>query len=141
MKRDNLIYWIATSVIAAVMTFSVVNFTFNDHFLYPEGAFKHLGLPGYFKIELTIAKTLGILVLLAPGIPVKLKEFAYAGFAITLVSGSIAHGATGDRIMYVIDPLLFLGVLSVSYYYFLKRTGQLVKSSREAVKKDEKVYG
>jgi hypothetical protein len=47
----------------------------------PEGAFVHPGLPGWFKAELTTAKILGVLALLIPSIPVKLKEFAYSGSA------------------------------------------------------------
>src|SRR5207302_10614872 len=42
-------------------------------------AFKHLGYPGYFRVELSWAKFLGIAVLLAP-VPARLKEWAYAGF-------------------------------------------------------------
>ncbi len=77
----------------------------------PEGAFVHLQLPNYFRIELTIAKTLGVLALLIPSVPLKVKEFAYFGFAITLVSASIAHFAVGDAgrpplyAFYIIDPL------------------------------------
>jgi hypothetical protein len=51
------------------------------------------------------------------------KEFAYFGFAITLVSASIAHFGRGDaslNMLYVIDPLVFLGLLIVSYFYFEK---------------------
>ena len=86
--------------------------------MYPEGAFNHLGLPPYFKIEITIAKILGLLALLIPGIPSKIKEFAYFGFGITLLSASIAHFSTGDSFLYIIDPLLFLGCLIVSYLYW-----------------------
>jgi hypothetical protein len=38
---------------------------------------------------------LGVVLLLAP-VPARLKEWAYAGFAITLVSALIAHLAVGD---------------------------------------------
>jgi hypothetical protein len=51
-----------------------------------KGAFVHLGFPGYFRIELTTAKALGVLALLLPGVPTKVKEFAYFGFGITLAS-------------------------------------------------------
>jgi hypothetical protein len=37
----------------------------------------------------------GVIVLLAPA-PARLKEWAYAGFAITLGSALIAHFAVGD---------------------------------------------
>jgi hypothetical protein len=58
-------------------------------------AFTHLGFPAYFRIELSWLKLAGILVLLLPA-PDRLKEWAYAGFAITLVSALIAHLSVGD---------------------------------------------
>ena len=58
-------------------------------------AFAHLGFPDYFRVELAWAKLLGIVVLMAP-VPARLKEWAYAGFAFTLVSALIAHLAVGD---------------------------------------------
>jgi hypothetical protein len=125
-KRERLIYRTATALVLAVMVFSIVNFVFNDHFPFPngpEGAFAHLGFPPYFKIELTVAKILGVLALVIPAVPFKMKEFAYAGFAITLVSASIAHYARGDArlsVLFVIDPLVFLALLIVSYVYFEK---------------------
>jgi NADH:ubiquinone oxidoreductase subunit 3 (subunit A) len=52
------------------------------------------------------------------------KEFAYAGFAITLLSAAIAHLGRGDArnlgLYYVVDPLVFFCLLAVSYYYFVK---------------------
>ena len=58
-------------------------------------AFTHLGFPDYFRVELALAKLLGIVLLLAP-VPARLKEWAYAGFAFTLGSALIAHLAVGD---------------------------------------------
>jgi hypothetical protein len=51
------------------------------------------------------------------------KEFAYFGFGITLLSAGIAHFARGDArlsVLFVIDPLFFLSLLIVSYFYFQK---------------------
>ena len=59
-------------------------------------AFIHLGFPGYFRVELSWAKFLGIVVLLLAPVPARLKEWAYAGFAITLGSALIAHFSVGD---------------------------------------------
>jgi hypothetical protein len=56
-------------------------------------------------------------------VPAKIKEFAYFGFGITLVSAAIAHFASGDaRIspLFILDPLVFLCLLAVSYVYFNK---------------------
>jgi len=122
-RRERIIYWTTTGIVCAVMIFSIVNFTFIDRFPFPEGAFVHLGLPGYFKAELTIAKILGVSALLIPGVPAKIREFAYFGFAITLISASIAHFSSGDArisVLFIIDPLIFLVFLAVSYFYFEK---------------------
>ena len=58
-------------------------------------AFTRLGFPDYFRVELAWAKLLGIVLLLAP-VPARLKEWAYAGFAITLGSALIAHVSIGE---------------------------------------------
>ena len=58
-------------------------------------AFTYLGFPDYFRVELSLAKLLGVVLLLAP-VPARLKEWAYAGFAITLGSALIAHLSVGD---------------------------------------------
>ena len=60
-------------------------------------AFTRLGFPAYFRVELAWAKLLGVVLLLAP-VPARLKEWAYAGFAITLGSALIAHFAVGDGV-------------------------------------------
>ncbi len=122
---SRIIYWTSTGIVCFIMTFSIINFVFNDHFPFPNGresAFVHLGLPHYFKVELTTAKILGVLALLVPGVPRKIKEFAYFGFGLTLVSAAIAHFSVGDArnlsVLYVLDPLFFFGVLVVSYLYW-----------------------
>src|SRR5262249_38146554 len=107
-----------------------INFNLRNPLGPMKGAFRHLGLPDYFRIELTVAKALGVLALLLPGLPIKVREFAYAGFAITLVSAAIAHFGVGDALLFIVDPLFFLAALVVSYVYFGRlhrpeRVGQL----------------
>lgn len=124
MRKDKIIYWVATGIVCSVMVFSAINFNLKNPIGPMKGAFHHLGFPDYFRIELTVAKTLGVLALLIPGIPSKAKGFAYSGFAITLMSASIAHFSSGDSIPFIVDPLLFLGVLIASYVYFNKLNRQ-----------------
>ena len=57
-------------------------------------AFAHLGFPTIAR-GASCAKLLGLVLLLAP-VPARLKEWAYAGFAIDLGSAVIAHLAVGD---------------------------------------------
>src|SRR5215468_286067 len=85
-------YWIATSLFALQM-----GFTAYAQLRLPQVAeeFTRLGFPAYFRVELSLLKLAGILVLLLPA-PARLKEWAYAGFAITLVSALVAHFAVGD---------------------------------------------
>jgi len=79
--------------------------------------FHQMGFPDYFRIELAIAKLLGAVVLLAP-LPSRLKEWAYAGFAITFISAFIAHVAGGDPAGKAAAPIIFLAILSVSYIFW-----------------------
>ena len=123
VSKATAIYWAATGIVCSVMVFSAINFNLNNPLGPMKGGFAHLGFPNYFKIELTVAKVLGVLALLIPSVPPKIKEFAYFGFAITLTSASIAHFSSGDGILFIIDPLMFLGVLVVSYLYFRKIDG------------------
>jgi hypothetical protein len=117
MKRNEITYWATTGMVAVIMLWSAFNFSFNEEM---KGGFAHLGLPGWFRIELTVAKILGALALLIPMIPRRIKEFAYFGFALTIVSASIAHLSSGDGIWHGLEPLVFLGILGVSYWYYYK---------------------
>jgi hypothetical protein len=117
MKKDNIIYWATTGIISAMMLFSgYAYFTSPDM----KEAFAHLGFPDYFRVELGIAKILGVVALLLPMAPTKLKEFAYAGFAIVFLSASYAHFSMGDPMSAVITPLVLTGILAVSYLYYGK---------------------
>ncbi len=86
--------------------------------------FQHLGFPDYFRVELGIAKYLGVLVLLTPFYG-RLKEWVYAGFTINMISGSIAHAAQGDPTSAVITPIVMLDILGLSYYTFHKLNDDL----------------
>jgi hypothetical protein len=85
-------FWIATALFCLQM-----GFTAYAQLQLPQvaDAFTQLGFPAYFRVELSWAKLAGVLALLAP-VPARAKEWAYAGFAITLVSALIAHLAVGD---------------------------------------------
>ena len=136
MEKDKRIYWIATGIVSAVMIYSAINFNLKNPLGPMKGAFHHLLLPDYLRIELTIAKVLGVIALLIPRVPRLVKEFAYSGFAITLVSASIAHFSVGDSTLFVLDPLLFLGALITSFLYYDK----LHRSGHELVRYDSEKH-
>ena len=64
-----------------------------------------------------MAQAGGILVLLLPA-PVRLKEWAYAGFAITLGSALIAHLAVGDDVAQWSWAAGTAVLWALSYFYF-----------------------
>ena len=129
-RSDAIVYWLTTSAVCGVMAFSAVNFNLKEPLGPMKDAFVHLGYPSYFRIELTVAKILGLFAMLIPGVPTKAREFAYFGFGITLISASVAHFSVGDPAPFVVDPLLFLGALVVSYALFLKRDRNIEVTAR-----------
>jgi len=92
-KGQTIVYWIVTGLFCLEMIFTAYYMLLR----LPEGAqvFARLGFPDYFRVELAWAKLLGVVLLLAPA-PARLKEWAYAGFAINLGSALIAHLSMGD---------------------------------------------
>jgi hypothetical protein len=91
-KAATVAYWVVI-----VLFCLQIGFTGYAQLRLPQVAqmFTHLGFPAYFRVELSWAKFVGVALLLAP-VPVRLKEWAHAGFAITLASALIAHFAVGD---------------------------------------------
>jgi hypothetical protein len=85
-------FWLATALLCLQMGFNAYA---QLRMAEVAEAFAHLGFPGYFRVELAWAKLLGVVLLLAP-VPARLKEWAYAGFAINLGSAVVAHLAVGD---------------------------------------------
>jgi len=92
-KAREIVYWIVTALFCLEMGFTAWYMLA----VLPAGAqaITRLGFPPYFRIELAWAKLIGVVVLLAP-VPARLKEWAYAGFAINLASALIAHLSMGD---------------------------------------------
>ena len=125
MKKNKIIYWTSTVIVTGIFLWSALNFAFNEEM---KGAFAHFGLPNWFRIELTIAKIIGAIVLLVPRVPHKIKEFAYAGFAITLISAAVAHLSSGDSILLEISHSFFFVSLVVSYIYY-----QRIRKSEETI--------
>jgi DoxX-like family len=131
MKKNTIIYWAATGLLALMMVFSAYSYIAKPDIA---AAFKHLGFPDYFRIELAIAKIIGALVLIIPQIPVKIKEWAYAGFGITFISATIAHFVSGDPANYVTMPIIFLVVLIVSNVYLYKKNKPALVNINSTIK-------
>jgi DoxX-like family len=116
MKKNKIIFWTATIIIAlmeAVMPVSTWIFAPE----YMTFGTKALGYPDYFAYSLVIAKVLGVIAITYPKTPNTIKEWAYAGLSFTLFFAFISHSCVDKNIGYMIMPLAFLGILTVSYIY------------------------
>ncbi len=117
MKKEKIIFWTATIIIALFE--GVMPALTSQTELAKEGI-RHLGYPEYFGNALVVFKILGVLALVIPQIPKRVKEWAYAGFAFDFIFASISHGAVDGMNVQTIFPLFVLGILAVSYVYFHK---------------------
>jgi uncharacterized membrane protein YphA (DoxX/SURF4 family) len=114
MKRDKIIYWVATGLVAAGMGMSAFMYLSNNPDLMK--SFDAIGIPKYMVAILGVAKLLGAIVLLAP-VWDRLKEWAYAGFTFTFIGATWIHLATGTP---WIAPMIALLILAVSYGFKLR---------------------
>jgi hypothetical protein len=111
MKATRISYWILTAIVGLMMLYSAYAYLYVPQVA--EG-FVHLGFPSFFRVELAVWKIIGALLLLLP-VPSMVKEWAYAGFAITFISAFVAHTASGDPVSRRMLPVIFLLILIGSY--------------------------
>ena len=115
MKKDKWIFWIATGIIVLFDGLMPV-LSFQSE-MAKEGI-RHLGYPDYFGVMLTVFKVLGALALIIPAIPKRVKEWAYAGFAIDFISAFVSTWAVDGLSAMTFFPIVFLGLLALSYVYW-----------------------
>jgi len=107
-----VVYWVTTGLFCLWMMLNAYAYLFSEE---AKHICAHFGFPDYFRVELAIAKIMGVIVLLLP-IRFRLKEWAYAGFAITVISGFIAHLSSGDSLLSSSSALIALVLLFTSYF-------------------------
>lgn len=117
MKRTNILYWVFTILFAALMTFSAIpSIMVNEDSI----KFIHdiLGYPVYFIPFTGVAKLLGVIAILIPGLK-KIKEWAYAGLFFDLagaVYSGIAVAGKVDPMMLTLLAWIVPGVLSYIFW-------------------------
>jgi len=104
-------YWVSTGVLAALSVFAAFTYLLGSPQTVQE--FAHVGYPQQLRIILGIAKLLGAITLVVPGLA-KLKEWAYAGFTFAWISAFVAHYLAKDGPK-AFMPLILLLILVVSY--------------------------
>jgi hypothetical protein len=117
MKKEKIIFWAVTILIFLMQGVMPI--------LTPQaesartGAL-HLGYPEYFGNVLKVFKIFGVLALVIPQVPRRVKEWAYAGFAFDFIFAFISHYVVDGLSFQLIFPLIFMTILIVSYIYYHK---------------------
>lgn len=116
MKKNKIIFWVATVILIlweGVMPLGTILFAPE----YVNAGTKPLGYPDYFAYTLIICKVLGVIAISYSKTPEKLKEWAYAGLTFNLIFAFISHAFVDQNIGFMLMPVVFLGMLAVSYIY------------------------
>lgn len=112
MKKYKILFWVTTSLI---FLFEGVLPAFTSQSEMSIQGITHLGYPLYFVTILTFFKVLGALTLIIPKVPARVKEWAYAGFAIDFISAFVSIWVVDGFSSIVLFPIIALAVLVVSY--------------------------
>lgn len=116
MKRNKIIFWIATVILIiweGIMPLATL--IFSPH--YATVGTRPLGYPDYFAYALIICKVLGVIAIAYTKTPTKLKEWAYAGLTFNLIFAFISHACVDKNVGFMLLPLIILGILAASYIY------------------------
>ena len=128
MKKINITYWIITGIFSAFMLFSAVPdiLVAPDHVAMITG----LGYPKYFIPFIGVAKLLGVVAILTPGLK-RLKEWAYAGLFFDLLGATYSAIAAYGFQLPVLFMVLPISFLFLSYFLWHKKL-ELQKRATDA---------
>jgi uncharacterized membrane protein YphA (DoxX/SURF4 family) len=111
-RRRSILFWVATGIIAAEFVVGGVMDVLRADPFFP--ILKRLGYPEYFSVVLGVWKLLGAAVVLVPRFP-RLKEWVYAGMFFAMTGATVSHVAVSDPVVTTIAPVVFSGLVIVSW--------------------------
>lgn len=112
MKRNKIIYLIATGLLSSMMLFSASMYIFSHEEI--KGLFTGFGYPTYIIYPYAIAKLLGLVAIWQNKLPL-LREWAYAGFFFAFILAFFAHFMIGDGDQ--MGALIAMVLLLLSYFF------------------------
>lgn len=113
-KRHKIIYWITTVLFCALMSLTGVMQLLQTEDLVK--AMAPFGYPAYFIQFIGLAKVLGALVLLLPGLAL-VKEWAYAGMVFNLLGAIVAVLHLTGSPVDALYQLVLVAIGLASWYY------------------------
>ncbi len=114
MKKDKLIYRIATGIMCLLFMFSAGMYFFANDMA--TAAFESLGFPTWLIYPLATLKVLGVVAILTKK-SIFLKELAYSGFLFDAILALAAHLVVGDGEF----PPAVIGIISTSVSWIYDR--------------------
>ena len=119
-KSVDIIYWVSTIIFIVLMFFSAAG-GLKPSQQAIELIHNSLGYPIYFIQFISIAKVLGCIVILIPGLN-RMKEWAYAGLFFDLAGAVYSGIAVSNKF----DPMILAMLIwivpgIVSYYFWQKK--------------------
>ncbi len=111
------VYWSSTLLVSLMLLWSAYGYLFHKATI--DGV-RDLGFPDFFRVQLAVLCMIAVVVLLIPQVPVKIKEWAYAGAGLFFITAFIAHVAHKAPFVISAINLIFLGLLVVSNIYLYK---------------------
>lgn len=113
-KRNKIIYWIATSLLAVGMLQSGIFAVLRSKQWVD--LVTNLGYPVYFLSILGVWKILGVIAILIPRFTL-IKEWAYAGFFFAMTGALVSHLVMGDGGKAIFGPLFQIIFIILSWYF------------------------
>lgn len=119
-KTINIAYWISTIIFSALMVFSSIG-GIGPNQQTIQIIHDGLSYPIYFIQFISIAKILGVIIVLIPG-KGRIKDWAYAGLFFDLAGAVYSGLAASAKFDPLILTMLFWIVPGIlSYYFWLKK--------------------
>ncbi len=112
-KTKKIIYWVSTGLISL---FEISGAFFMNSQAAIEGT-RHLGLPEWFRWEVSIGHLIGGILLILP-VNKRIKEWTYVAFGIDFISAFIAYLSVDGWVANTFSPLIMFALLVVSYVYY-----------------------
>jgi uncharacterized membrane protein YphA (DoxX/SURF4 family) len=114
-KRNLIIYWIATALLAFGMLTSGLQQIFQAKGMID--LVVPLGYPLYFLSIIGVWKVLGVIAILVPRFKL-VKEWAYAGFFFVMTGALVSHLAVGDDgVKAILGPVMQTVFIILSWYF------------------------
>jgi hypothetical protein len=117
MKKEKVIFWIATGLI---FIFEGIMPALTSQTEFARAGIAHLGYPAYFGVLLAVFKVSGSLALIIPQVPARIKEWAYAGFGLEIISATVSNLAVDGVNGLLVASIIAFAVVATSYVYYHK---------------------